>query len=72
MRTAPVCDFCSGQLPETELMFCSSRAGVGSAICDTCVDGFSAVIRVHRDSPALADGLIEAHNTAVRQSAGRH
>lgn len=67
----PTCSFCAQSYEAAELLFRSDIGGMPPWICSACVDGFSAVIRVHRESPALADGLIAAHNIAVRQSAAR-
>lgn len=64
----PSCDFCGHSYDAAELLFRSDIGGMPPWICSTCVDGYAAVIRVHRDSPALADALVTAHNAGVKHS----
>ena len=60
-----VCAFCAADVADVELMFVSEQGGLPPEICSACVEGFMAVLDLHRRHPGLAERMIQAHNALV-------
>ena len=63
-----VCGFCGGALADAEMMFRSPIGGAPAEICGTCVEGFHAVLVLHRRAPDLAAQQVMLNNLIVAKA----